>query len=34
VQVAPQQIAPQGNAVNATQVRSSASASIIPPQDR
>ena len=34
MQVAPQQIAPQGNAGNATQVRSSASASIIPPQDR
>ncbi len=32
--VAPQQIAPQGNAGSATQVRSSASASIIPPQDR
>ena len=32
--VAPNQIAPRGNAANATQARSSAAASIVPPQDR
>lgn len=34
VQVAPQQIAPQGNAATTTQARSSAAAAIVPPQDR
>ena len=34
IQVAPQQIAPQGNAATTTQARSSAAAAIVPPQDR